>query len=225
MARNELIAKSVSRHTIIEILKSGGDVRNAKTARGITAGKKYPEYSKTERELINSSIRAYWEYAGNIYISEGVGDIGAPQIRDTVNKHTLFTGKRPVIVIDYLQILAPYSERMTDKQNTDKAVMELKRVSRDYKIPVIAISSFNRQSYKEAVTMEAFKESGAVEYSSDILIGLQLAGAGKREFDANAEKKKNPREVELVILKNRNGATGAKIQYEYYPLFNYFKER
>ena len=224
MARNEIIAKSISRHTIISILQSGGDVRNAKTTRGITTGKKYANYDNTERELINSSIRAYGEYAGNIYISEGIGDIGAAQVRKTVRKHILFTGKRPVVVIDYLQILAPHNERMTDKQNTDKAVMELKRISRDYKIPVLAISSFNRANYKEAVTMEAFKESGAVEYSSDILIGLQLAGAGKKDFDANTEKKKNPRTVELVILKNRNGATGDKIPYEYYPLFNYFKE-
>ena len=30
--------------------------------------------------------------------------------------------------------------------------------------------------------------------------------------------------IELVILKNRNGATGGKLEYEYYPLFNYFRE-
>ena len=72
--------------------------------------------------------------------------------------------------------------------------------------------------------MEAFKESGAVEYSSDILIGLQLAGPKGKEFDVNVEKKKNPRNIELIILKNRNGRTGDKLTYEYYPLFNYFKE-
>ena len=72
--------------------------------------------------------------------------------------------------------------------------------------------------------MEAFKESGAIEYSSDILIGLQLKGAGKKDFDANEAKTKNPREIELVVLKNRNGATGKKVELEYYPLFNYFKE-
>ncbi|MHC3938708.1 hypothetical protein ACXONT_09740, partial [Streptococcus thermophilus] len=37
-------------------------------------------------------------------------------------------------------------------------------------------------------------------------------------------KKKNPREVELVILKNRNGQTGAKVPFEFYPMFNYFVE-
>lgn len=224
MARAEIMAKSISRHTLQQVLSSGGDIRNAKTTRGITTGKRYENYSKTERDLINGAIVAYSQYAEHIYISEGIGDIGADQIRETVKKHILFTGKTPVVIIDYLQILAPYSDRATDKQNTDKAVMELKRISRDFKTPVIGISSFNRANYSVAVTMEAFKESGAIEYSSDVLIGLQLKGAGKKDFDANEAKKKSPREIELVILKNRNGSTGDKLGYRYYPLFNYFEE-
>lgn len=224
MARTELMAKSISRHTLLKDLEENGGTRNAKTARGITTGSRYEGYSGTEKALIISSVVAYDRYAGRIFISEGVGAIGADQIREQVKKHILFTGQKPVVVIDYLQILAPYSERATDKQNTDKAVMELKRISRDYKIPVIGISSFNRLSYKTPVTMEAFKESGAIEYSSDVLIGLQLKGVGKKDFDVDVEKDKNPREIELVILKNRNGATGKKVAYKYYPLFNYFKE-
>lgn len=224
MARAEIMAKSISRHTLQQVLSSGGDIRNAKTTRGITTGKRYENYNKTERDLINGAIVAYSQYAGHIYISEGIGDIGAEQIRDTVKQHILFTGNTPVVIIDYLQILAPYSERATDKQNTDKAVMELKRISRDFKTPVIGISSFNRANYSVAVTMEAFKESGAIEYSSDVLIGLQLKGSGKKDFDANEAKKKSPREIELVILKNRNGSTGDKLGYRYYPLFNYFEE-
>jgi len=129
-----------------------------------------------------------------------------------------------VVIIDYVQILAPADIRASDKQNTDKAVLELKRISRDYKTPVIGISSLNRASYKEAISMEAFKESGSLEYGSDVLLGLQLKGAGGKNFDANEAKRKNPREIELVILKNRNGSTGDKIELEYYPLFNYFTE-
>lgn len=224
MARAEIMAKSISRHTLEEVLASGGDIRNAKTTRGITTGKRYATYNKTERELINTAISTYAEYAEHIYISEGVGDIGAEQVREAVKKHILFTGRKPVVIIDYLQILAPYSERATDKQNTDKAVMEMKRISRDFKVPVIGISSFNRTNYSVGVTMEAFKESGAIEYSSDVLIGLQLKGAGEKGFNATEEKKKNPRSIELVILKNRNGRAGDKIAFDYYPLFNYFKE-
>lgn len=224
MARTEIMAKSISRHTLQQVLNSGGDIRNAKTARGITTGKRYEKYSKTERELIHRAIVAYSQYAEHIYISEGIGDIGVQQVRKTVEKHKRFTGNTPVVVIDYLQILAPYNERATDKQNTDNAVRELKRISRDFKTPVIGISSFNRDNYSVSVSMQAFKESGGIEYSSDVLIGLQLKGMGQKDFDVNGAKKKSPREIELVILKNRNGSTGDKLGYRYYPLFNYFEE-
>ena len=224
MARSELMAKSISRHTVIEVLDKGGDMKNAKTVRGITAGVRYANYNDTEKELIKNAVTAYSDYAKHIYITEGVGDLGAQQIRETVEKHVQYTGNVPLVIIDYLQILAPYNERATDKQNTDKAVMELKRISRDFKTPVIGISSFNRDNYNNAVSMQAFKESGAIEYSSDVLIGLQLKGAGDKDFDPTEAKKKNPREIELVILKNRNGQTGTKIPLEFYPLFNYFTE-
>ena len=230
MARSELMAKSISRHTVIEVLDKGEDMRNAKTVRGITSGVRYANYSDTEHEIIKNATNAYRDYAKHIYITEGVGDLGAQQIRETVEKHTRYTGNTPLVIVDYLQILAPYNERATDKQNTDKAVMELKRISRDFKTPVIGISSFNRDNYNNAVSMQSFKESGAIEYSSDILIGLQLKGAGTKDpetgkpFDPTEAKKKNPREIELVILKNRNGQTGTKIPLEFYPLFNYFTE-
>jgi len=91
-------------------------------------------------------------------------------------------------------------------------------------VAMIAISSFNRDNYKTTVSMESFKESGAVEYSSDVLLGLQLRGAGEKGFDATEEKKKNPRNVELIVLKNRNGSVGNKVCFQYYPMFNYFRE-
>lgn len=225
MARAELMSKSISRLTLLDVMEDPvGDIKNAKTNRGITAGARYEHYSQTERELIQRAITAYGEYAQHIYIHEGIGDIGTDYIRETVKKHILFTGQAPVVLIDYIQILAPYDVRATEKQNTDKAVLELKRISRDFKIPVIGISSFNRASYREEVTLEAFKESGSLEYGSDVLIGLQLKGAGSKDFKSTEAKRKDPREIELIILKNRNGKTGDKIAFNYYPLFNYFKE-
>ena len=240
MARAELISKSISRNTLQLVTATGGDIRNAKTARGITTGSRYIKYSQTERELIQQAIQAYSEYSEHIYISEGVGDIGVAEIRETVKKHILYTGKTPVIVVDYLQILAPYSDRATDKQNTDKAVMELKRISRDYKTPVIGISSFNRDNYTAPVNLTSFKESGAIEYSSDVLFGLQIAGMDYKEGERDGDRLKRIRKLikdtetqgkngeaqslELKVLKNRNGSKGHKIQLSYYPYFNYFKE-
>lgn len=224
MARAELMSKSISRHTLLDVLENDGDISNAKTNRGITAGARWTRYSQTEKDLIHRAIVAYSKYAEHIFIHEGIGDIGTDFIRETVERHKHFTGEAPVVLVDYVQILAPHDVRATDKQNTDKAVLELKRLSRDYKTPVIGISSFNRASYKEEVTLEAFKESGSLEYGSDVLIGLQLKGAGTKGFNSTEAKRKDPREVELIILKNRNGKTGERIPLKYYPLFNYFTE-
>lgn len=219
MARTELMAKSISRLTFLN-----GTHREAKTVRGITMGSRYANYSEDEVAVINRAVESYREYAGHVFIHEGVGDIGTDQIRAEINRHIRCMGTNPVVVVDYVQILAPADVRATDKQNTDKAVLELKRISRDFKIPVLGVSSFNRTSYKESVNMSAFKESGSLEYGSDVLIGLQLRGAGENDFDVDAAKQADPRKIEAVILKNRNGVTGKHLLFDYSAKFNCFLE-
>ena len=224
MARSELMAKSISRLTLLDVLENKRPLAMAKTDRGITTGSRYKDYSAEEKAIIKNAIKKYSEYAGHVYIHEGVGDIGAEKIREAVKRHIVYTGRNPVVIVDYLQILAPYNDRASDKQNTDKAVLELKRISRDYKLPIIGVSSLNRENYNMKISMQAFKESGAIEYGCDVLIGLQLKGAGGRDFNVDDEMKKNPRQVEALILKNRHGSRGDTIQLSYYPLFNYFYE-
>lgn len=237
MARNELIAKSVSRLTLIRDLEENNSTANAKTTRGILTGTRYADYNQTERELIARSIADYGTYAQNLYITEGIGNVGVEEIRDKVEKHIKLTGKAPVIVIDYLQIIAPTDVRATDKQNTDKAVLELKRLSRDYSIPVIGISSFNRDNYTAPVNMASFKESGAIEYSSDVLIGLQYDGMDYQEGEADKAREKRirglmkqavadgkagkPQKIQVKVLKHRNGSKG-DAYLDFYPMFNYF---
>ena len=225
MARTELMAKSISRHTLELALAGKMGTIYAKTARGITDGMRYAHYGEKEREIIRRAVSQYADYAGRIFIEEGIGDIDVTRIRERIARHIDMTGNKPVVIVDYLQIIAPYSERATDKQNMDKTVLELKRISRDLKLPLLAVSSLNRMSYGQKISMEAFKESGAIEYSSDVLIGLQLRGAGETGFEPTEAKKKNPREIEAVILKHRNGQVGGKIAFEYYPMFNFFKEK
>mgnify|MGYP001632398160 CR=1 FL=1 len=237
MARDELIAKSVSRLTLLEDMRQNGSTAHAKTTRGIMTGTRYADYSQTEKSLIQASVTAYGNYAKNIYITEGMGNVGVEDIRDKVQKHIKITGKAPVVLIDYLQIIAPADMRATDKQNTDKAVLELKRLSRDYGIPVIGISSFNRDNYTAPVNLASFKESGAIEYSSDVLIGLQYSGMDYQEGEADKAREKRlrelmksviadgkngkPQKIQVKILKNRNGSKG-DILLDFYPMFNYF---
>lgn len=237
MARNELIAKSISRLTLTYDLAENGTTAHAKTTRGILTGTRYTTYGQTEREIIQKAIARYGEYAMRIYITEGVGNVGVGDIREKVRKHIKLTGTPPVVLIDYLQIIAPADLRATDKQNTDKAVLELKRISRDFSIPVIGISSFNRESYTAPVSMAAFKESGAIEYSSDVLVGLQYDGMDYQEGETDKAREKRirelmkqavedgkagrPQRIQVKVLKHRNGSKG-DAYIEFYPMFNHF---
>lgn len=240
MARNELIAKSISRLTLLQDLRRNESTAHAKTTRGILTGTRYSSYTEEEREIIVAAIEEYSEYANHIFIHEGIGDIGIEKVRQTVEKHKQLTGKAPVVLIDYMQILAPYNERYTDKQNTDKAVIELKRISRDYAIPVIGISSFNRENYTAPVNMASFKESGAIEFSADVLIGLQYEGMDWQEGENEKDRNKRIREllnhvialgkqgkaqsIQVKVLKNRNGSKG-DAAIDFFPMFNYFTDK
>ena len=232
MEAYELISKSISRLTYEHC---NGYTGNAKTTRGISTASRYKEYNRHELALIQIARQNYAKTAENLFIYEGFGNMGVEQIRDIVQKHkeTSLSGKYPVVMIDYLQILAPYDVRSSDKQNTDKAVLELKRISRDFRTPVIAVSSFNRDSYVSAVNMAAFKESGAIEYGSDVLMALQPSGLQTGQTDKvkthnqgtmDKHKASDNRKLEMVILKNRNGRSGVKVNFTYRPLFNYFED-
>ena len=233
MARTELIAKSLSRLTrqLCE-----GNTRLAKTTRGVLRG----DFNPAEQVLFAQAVKEYSGYATNIFISEGIGDVGVEEIRRKVDRFMHFNkGIPPVIFVDYAQILAPANERYTDKQNTDKNVLELKRISRDYQTTVFAISSFNRENYTEPVNLASFKESGAIEYSSDCLIGLQYAGwdyqGGEKENDhkrrvrerldaiAVLAKQGMPIDIECKILKQRNGPRD-RVNLKFFPMFNLFEE-
>ena len=237
MSTNEIIAKFLSRASLILDIELNGTTKHAKTTRGILKG----IYNDIEKDLLSRAIKQYKEFGKNISIVEGVGNVGIKEIADKVKEYTrTHDGRPPVVIIDYIQIIAPYDIRMSDKQNTDKAVLELKRLSRDFQVPVIGISSFNRENYNSPVNLSCFKESGAIEYSSDVLIGLQYLGwdyvKGEKESDRQQrlntlreqidETTRNGGgvEVQLKILKNRNGRRGS-LRFESFPMFNYFRAR
>lgn len=251
MSRRDLMAKSISRNTYLESVdryrkRKISDVLNplnkfdnvkinfksetfARTSTEITKGSNYKYYTDEQINVIEQSFKNYEKIAKNFYIVENDGDMSVSKIAEKVKKHIGETGKPPLVVVDYLQIVKPYREGATDKQNIDNTVLELKRLARECGITVIGISSFNRDSYSKQVDMSSLKESGGLEYGADVVIGLQFKIAEgttdkKNGVNFNLEKSKPVREIELWVLKNRNGRTGCKVELNYKAAFNYFVE-
>jgi len=149
----------------------------------------------------------------------------AEAIAKDVQRRYYRTGEQAMIIIDYLQILETPGARLTDKQAVDQNITALKRLSADFHVPVMAISNLNRENYDKDITMKAFKESGGIEYSTDVLLGMQFTAMqeNKDNIDLDQLKAANPRKVQIKILKNRNGQAGGRINFDYNAMLNQFQ--
>ena len=206
MTKAELMAKSISRNTF-EIIRGGfydkdGQPENKakpKTTTDILLGYRYDNYSLEEHALIMDAKDRYRKEAKHLYIIDGLADISTDDIRQRIETHKTITGNSPVVFVDYAQILKAKDVRLSDKQKTDLNIVDLKCISRDYKTPVIAISSTNRASYQEPIDRSSFKESGAIEFTSDVLIGLQYEGMNYKKDKKVIEDKKTGEAKEIQI--------------------------
>lgn len=149
----------------------------------------------------------------------------AEAIAKDVQRRYYRTGEQAMIIIDYLQILETPGARLTDKQAVDQNITALKRLSAEFHVPVMAISNLNRENYDKDITMKAFKESGGIEYSTDVLLGMQFTAMqeNKDNIDLDQLKAANPRKVQIKILKNRNGQAGGWINFDYNAMLNQFQ--
>ena len=201
-----------------------GATSKAKTVHSLIQEKKTVPEARQQFEEVGLYLRTIC----------GVGSIDADDIRRVVERYEYELETLPVVFVDYLQILKAHDPHMTDKQAVDYNVLRLKQLSRDYKIPVIALASMNRTSYSDVISMVSIKESGAIEYTSDVCIGLQMAAMdsivdgskkqGQQEKKVRKLKSKLNRDMQAVILKHRNGQIGAEIPFTYCAMFNHFGE-
>lgn len=223
--KDTLTEKIISRITF-DTSRDATDL--AQTARAIDNGRflerdkdggyKYPELQKH----VMSAFNFHSQYYTYLHLNNGI--TSRPSANDIYNEVKKFCVKNPnahpVVIVDYLQILKPVENGLTDKESVTASVAKLNELTEEFQAPVILISSFNRQSYKKPVSMESFKESGEIEYYSDVLLGLQYQQGKAPDFEL--EDVTTPRNVEAVILKNRNGSSRRKIYFDFYSAFNEF---
>lgn len=215
MSRLELVSKSLARLTRIE------DKDKATNSTDI----RLKDIKKENIETLGKAINRYKEYAERISIIEGNFDTDVFTIRAYIEKYIKDNKVKPVVVIDYLQILKSV-EGQADKQKIDTTVTELKRISRDFNISVIVVSSLNRSNYLTPIDFESFNGSGGIEYTADVVWGLQLQCIHEDIFNkaTNVKEKRERinqckgadiRKVEIVALKNRSGKSSYSCYFDY----------
>lgn len=223
MSTAELVSKSIAR-TSAEADGTGGAFTSLELRRGI-----FPKDG--QREKATAAYKAYTEKAGRMSIISW--DFGAKlgDIADYLRNYVQHVSERPVVFIDYLQIIRPNDTRQTTKEATDATITGLKRLSRETNTCIFVVSSLNRMNYSQEISFESFKESGGIEYTCDVLMGLQLDTTAPKGEDETARrqrideaKRANPRKISLVCLKNRYGQLFRQ-SFDYFTHCDLFMER
>ena len=222
-SRLEMVSKSLAR------LTAQADLKTAVNSLSIRRG--------NQTEQVKNAAQRYKDQTGDrLSIIEGNFNCDIGYIADYIRRYRQRTGAAPIVFIDYLQILQPSREGKSSgskREEIDLAITELKRLSREENLTIIVISSINRANYMTPFAFESLKESGQIEFTADVVWGLQLACLDEAIFDKegniktkrdiiNRAKAEEPRKIKFVCLKNRYGISSFDCSFSYYPQFDLF---
>lgn len=219
-SRLEMVTKSLSRIT------AKMNREKAVSAIKIRAGKLTPE--------VIAAAEEYNKIADHISIIECNFDVNIYSIMEYTKAYIETFNVKPVVIVDYLQIIPPTDPRQSDKEKIDNIIRGLKKLQSENDLVLFVISSINRQNYLTPIDFESFKESGGIEYTADVVWGLQLQVLNDELFNSEKKikekrekvrqaKKAIPREIELVCLKNRYGVSSYSCGFKYDPRFDLFE--
>lgn len=225
-SRLEMISKSLSRRT------AQIDMDSAVTGTQIMDGD-IPANGAVEK-----AAEQYKAAVGDrLSIVEAGFNCDTMFITDYVRRYHARTGKRPVVFVDYLQILKPgefpNGRRQDTRETVEECLRQLVLLKRDLDLTIIAIVSLNRSNYLQPFDFEAIKETGLAEYSGDVVWGLQLTCLDDELFTkegklkekrekVKAAKREIPRKVKLCSLKHRGQNPIYEVYFDYYPQYDLF---
>lgn len=220
-SRLEMMAKTLSRGT------AKIDIKRAVTGTAIMDG--------CTPQIVLDAARKHKEMVGDrLSIIEAGFNADADFITDYVRRYVKRNGTRPVVFVDYLQILLPGDAKKTDKREAvEEALSKLVLLKRELDLTIIAIVSLNRSSYLNPFDFESIKETGLAEFSADVVWGLQLACFDDPLFDEEKKQKQKramikaakaeiPRKIKLVSLKHRGQQAIYDCSFTYYPQYDLF---
>ena len=214
MSKAELFTKSMVR----ELYKKNRELseRMKLTSVNIRCG------SMRESMELKEQAAEFAKSATNLRVAE-LSNTSVTELIEGLKPLIEETDKSPIICVDYLQIIPSKGNKaLSAKEKIDEVMLKLKDFQRETQATLLLISAFNRENYWQPVSFSSFKESGAIEYSSDVIWGLENYGVDAGEMVKMSKAK--VREIKFSCLKNRNGGVYETF-FRYHAMYDYFEAK
>lgn len=117
---------------------------------------------------------------------------------------------KPIIFIDYLQIIQTENDQDFSAVATSKTSRSLKQMAKELNCPIVCLSQLNRNVESRGnkrPMMSDLRDSGSIEQDADIIVFLYRDSYYKTEVQEELDL------LELIVAKNRNGPTGTAYAY------------
>ena len=115
-----------------------------------------------------------------------------------------------LLVVDYLQLMAPRDRRVPREQQVGELSEGLKNLAKELEVPIVALAQLNRGSAErqdKRPVMSDLRESGRIEADADHVWLLHRQDM----VDPNSMTG----EIEVHIAKNRNGPSGKTVRLSF----------
>jgi replicative DNA helicase len=160
-------------------------------------------------------------YAAPVYIDDRSGT----SVMEMMSKcrQLKLEHKLGVVVVDYLQLMNGGQSRSESRQQEISEISRtLKIMARELSVPVIALSQLSRacemRSDKKPLLSD-LRDSGAIEQDADVVIFLY-----REQYYAYDQPQLETEDAEIIIAKNRQGATGS-LHLGWWPKYTLFFEK
>ncbi len=142
-----------------------------------------------------------------LYLDD-TSSITVPEIKSRVRR----LKNVDIIIIDYLGLIQSATHKENRVQEVSEITRNLKMLAKDLNIPVICCAQLSRgtegrgKSHKPQLS--DLRESGSIEQDADIVMFLYREDYYRNEVDEDKQDEVDANLTELIVAKNRHGATG-----------------
>ena len=194
----------------IRMLCSEAHVEGTKLRSGFLSESDWPRLTIAAGNLSDASI----------YIDDTAA-LTILELRAKARRLKTEQGGLGMVIIDYLQLMKGRTRVESRQQEISEISRSLKALSKELRIPVIAVSQLSRKTEERTGNkpqLSDLRESGAIEQDADLILFIY-----RDEIYNRSEDNPNKGKAEIIIGKQRNGPTG-KVDLAFLDKFTTFKE-